>query len=80
MTPSPTDKGNTQFIFLSVNVFLMRNIKKHCHKKVTVRLFDIKSDSHLPKKIVLFASLKALFILKIFKFLSRLFGHVGKTA
>ena len=24
--------------------------------------------------------LKALFILKIFKFLSRLFGHVGKTA
>ena len=23
--------------------------------------------------------LKALFILKIFKFLSRLFGHVGKT-
>ena len=24
--------------------------------------------------------LKALFVLKIFKFLSRLFGHVGKTA
>ena len=24
--------------------------------------------------------LKALFVLKLFKFLSRLFGHVGKTA
>ena len=24
--------------------------------------------------------IKALFFLKIFKFLSRLFGHVGKTA
>ena len=33
----------------------------------------LKSDSHLPKKFPLFASLnalKALFILKIFKFLS----------
>ena len=27
-----------------------------------------------------FFILKALFVLKIFKFLSRLFGHVGKTA
>ena len=54
----------------------------------------LKSDSHLLKNIVLFASLKALlkmmkiacyfilralFVLKIFKFLSWL-GHVGKTA
>ena len=36
----PFLKGNAQFIFLcnaqksSVDVFLMRNIKKHCHKKV----------------------------------------------
>ena len=55
----------------------------------------LKSCSHLPKKIVLFALmkaalkmmkndfyfiLKALFVLKIFKFLSWLFGHVGKRA
>ena len=31
-------------------------------------------------KITSYFILKALFILKIFKFLSRLFGHVGKTA
>ena len=54
----------------------------------------LKSDSHLPKKITLFAELKALksnsnalyfilkalFVLKIFKFLSWLFGHVEKMA
>ena len=55
----------------------------------------LKSGSHLPKKVVLFALikaalkmmkndfyfiLKALFVLKIFKFLSWLFGHVGKRA
>ena len=53
----------------------------------------LKSDSHLPeKKMLLFASmialqkwwkmlfyLKALFVLKIYKFLSWLFGHVQKT-
>ena len=55
----------------------------------------LKSDSRLPKKILLFTSvesplkmmknafyfiLKALLVLKIFKFLSLFFGHVGKTA
>ena len=54
----------------------------------------LKSDSHLPKKFVLFASfgsplkmidnafyfiLKTSFVLKIFKFLSWLFGHVEKA-
>ena len=50
----------------------------------------LKWDSHLPKKIVLFALLKsplkifylilkALFVLKIFKFLLLLFGHAEKT-
>ena len=57
-------------------------------------LIGLKSDSHLPKKIMLFDSLKlfkmmknafyftlkALFVLNIFKFLSWLFGHVGKMA
>ena len=31
-------------------------------------------------KIAIYFILKALFVLKIFKFLSQLFGHVGKTA
>ena len=49
----------------------------------------LKSDSHLPKTIFLFASKmmknaffissKALFILKIFKFLSWIFGHLEKS-
>ena len=51
---------------------------------------DLESDSHLLKETVLFESplemmknsfyliLKALVFLKIFKFLSRHFGHVGK--
>ena len=55
----------------------------------------LKSDSHLPKiffiicfndspskmmKSAFYFILKALFVLKIFKFLSWLFGHVEKTA
>ena len=58
-------------------------------------LLILKSDSHLPKKFCVISLiespleamknafyfiLKALFVLKIFKFLSRLFGNVGKTA
>ena len=45
----------------------------------------LKSDPHLPKRFaLLFAPIKALsnkalFILRIFKFLSWLFGHVEKT-
>ena len=58
-------------------------------------LNDLKSDSHLPKKVFIiclndspskmmkkyfYFILKALFVLKIFKFLSWLFSHVEKTA
>ena len=62
--------------------------------------FLLKSGSHLPKKMFLFASImmkndkndekddekcflfhvKALFVLKILRFLSWLFGHVEETA
>ena len=60
----------------------------------TCRSVSLKSDSHHPKKsciICLIEStlkmvengfyfiLKDLYLLKIFKFLARLFGHVGKT-
>ena len=63
---------------------------------VTSLTFYLKSGSYLPKKLVLFVwlkalliemmkilillILKALFVLKIFKFLPLLFGHVRKTA
>ena len=49
----------------------------------------LKFESHLPKKYVISFKtdenafhfiLKVLFNLKIFTFLSRLFGHVEKTA
>ena len=67
------------------------SIAKTAFKKIGA----IKSDSHLPKKFALFASLKsplkkiknasyfilkALFVLNIFKFLSWLFGLVEKVA
>ena len=54
---------------------------------------SLKSDPHLPKRFLclienplkmmknaFYFILKALFVLKLFKFLSRLVGHVGKTA
>ena len=56
------------------------------------KIVCLKSDSHLPQKFVLFACLlkmmknafyfilKALFVLKIFKLLSRLSDNAGKTA
>ena len=67
----------------------------HCKANLPkLHNFILKSDSHLPKKVdiclierplkmikkMLYFILKALVTLKIFKFLSRLFGHVGKTA
>ena len=68
--------------------YKIRHINMHC----VLRNF-LKSDSHLPKKVVLYglmkafkmmknafySILKALFILKIFKFLSWRFGHVEKN-
>ena len=59
----------------------------------TFKQLVLKSDSHLPKKIVIcfienpvkmiknaYFIFKALFVLKIFKFLSWLFDPVGITA
>ena len=56
--------------------------------------YKLKSDSHVSKNCVIclikspldmmknafYFILKARFVLKIFKFLSRLFSHVGKMA
>ena len=47
-------------------------------KKICV-IYLIESPLKIMKNASYF-NLKALFVLKIFKFLSRLFGHVGKTA
>ena len=47
-------------------------------KKVCV-IYFIESPLKIMKNAFYF-TLKALFILKIFKFLSWIFGHVGKTA
>ena len=72
---------------------LLRNLseKKACQKSDT----PLKSDCRLPKKICVicfiespikmiknafYFVLKALFVLKIFKFLSLIFGHVEKKA
>ena len=82
----------------SVNLVICLVVKNNsCDNSSSSKffLFNLESDSHLPKRfcvIFLIESpleamknafyfiLKALFVLKIFKFLSGLFGHVGKTA
>ena len=89
------------FIYVNV-IWGRRKLKGNCcHSdqfKCVIRSLDLrdislKSDSHLPKKIVNYFIesplkmmknafcfiLKALFVLKIFKFLSWFFGHVKKT-
>ena len=53
--------------------------------KSSIATKTLKSGSHLPKKVVLmkiafYFILKALFVIKIFKFLSWVFGHVEKKA
>ena len=67
----------------------------HPKKYDYLRKWYLKSGSHLPKKFLFICFnenplkkmknafefiLKALFVLKIFKFLSRHFGHVEETA
>ena len=65
------------------------------NQKILSQRMSLKSDSHLPKKTffiwfndspskmmknAFYFISKALFVLKIFKFFSWLFGHVEKTA
>ena len=46
----------------SVNVFLMRNIKKHCHKNVIVHLFNLIEENLEEQAFVIFpTSIMALF-------------------
>ena len=65
-----------------------------CDRLWTLFISVLKWDSHLPKKIIIcfndspskimknafYFILKAIFVLKIFKFLSWLFGHAEKAA
>ena len=48
--------------------------------KVRLSLICLIESPLKMMKNVFYFMLKALFVLKIFKFLSGLFGHVGKTA
>ena len=65
---------------------MFENLNPNCLKHIKVGLslwfnksFKIKDSKKIVKNAFYFI-LKALFILKIFKFLSWLFGHVEKTA
>ena len=84
----------SSLFFNQVAGFFYRTPPKGCFRN-RYFINILKSDSHLPKffKIICFNYnpskmmknafyfiLKAFFVLKIFKFLSWLFGHVGKTA
>ena len=73
-------------------IFLMMQENPFQQMSLITFSFILKSRSHLPKKIVIcfiesslkmtkrnfYFILKVLFVLKIFKFLSWLFGHAGK--
>ena len=61
-----------KLIYLTIKVGLSPS------KKICV-IFLIESPLKMMKNAFYFI-LKALFVFKLFKFLSRLFGHVGKTA
>ena len=76
-----------------VSLFLFVCLCLYIYKQ-RINMSELKSDSHLPKKIVVcfiksplkmmknvfYFVLEALFVLKVFKFLSWHFGHVRKTA
>ena len=66
--------------FFTALLQLFKNIKVGLSptKKICV-ICLIESPLKMMKNDFYFI-LKALFVLKLFKFLSRLFGHVGKTA
>ena len=52
-----------------------------CHSKMII--IFIKQLIEIPLKMMknaFYFILKVLFVLRLYKFLSRLFGHVGKTA
>ena len=71
--------SSSVFFFILVNTFSFDEFKlgSHLQKKIVICL--IESPIKMMKYAFYFI-LKALFVLKIFKFLSRIVCHVGKTA
>ena len=63
---------------LDSNVMIYFKVRLSPTKNICV-ICLIESPLTMMKNAFYFI-LKALFVLKLFKFLSRLFGHVGKTA
>ena len=60
-----------------------KNVENYQRKKTRLKKNCVICLIESPLKIMKHAFyfiLKALLVLKIFRFLSRLFGHVGKTA
>ena len=94
LVPDPFSKISKFSIYLNQQSVMLDSLFL-LYFQVEVYKNILKSDSHLPKKIfficfnnspsrmmkkAFYLLLKALFVLKIFNFLSWLFGHVGKTA
>ena len=72
MKAKKIDKNNIYIYISKLKVRLLSSKKKYV-------IFLIESPLKMMKNAFYFI-LKALFILKIFKFLSQLFAHVGKMA
>ena len=64
---------------MSTDIICLQNVEKKVKVEVSPSKKDFALFASLMKNAFYFI-LKALFVLKIFKFLTGLFGHVKKTA
>ena len=69
--------NSIQFVFNSISPTVLKVGLSPSKKNFVICV--IESPLKMMKNAFYFI-LKAFFVLKIFKFLSRLFGHIGKTA
>ena len=72
---------NDQAVLLNIlNPLILNPLKVGLSPSKEIVLFASMKALQKMMKNAFYFILKSLFVLKIFKFLSKLFGHVGKTA
>ena len=72
---------NDQAVLLNIlNPLILNRLEVGLSPSKKIVLFSSMKALQKVMKNAFYFILKSLFVLKIFKFLSKLFGHVGKTA
>ena len=72
---------NDQAVLLNIlNPLILNRLEVGLSPSKKIVLFSSMKALQKMMKNAFYFILKSLFVLKIFKFLSKLFGHVGKTA